>query len=129
MDCQPYFPFEVLQGRQQFTIANTPTTLIVFRFYKGALYDIIGTFKQTDFERVSSAFVEKYGKPNSDITQSYQNRFGATFTGRIMGWKNLVSSIQLSERTSDLDVSGVAFTHDDLHKQAEAAEPKSSPDL
>jgi hypothetical protein len=128
VDCKIYFDFEQIQGKQT-TIANVPTSLQLFRFFQGSLYTIFASFDQREFEHVNAAFVEKYGPPSSDTTQSYQNAFGATFQGKTVRWTNGISTLELVERSTDLKSSSVIFLHQQLSKQAEAARPKGKPDL
>ena len=115
-------------GWQPDTIANAPTTDLVFKFVDGLLYEINASFGSFKFEGVKAAFILKFGKPQSSEVASYQNRFGAKYEGEVLFWKNGVTSLILAELSGELDTSRVTFTHDALSRRAkDRRNPKIKP--
>ncbi len=127
-ECQIYFPFEKAEGKAAETIANVPADLM-FEFVDGKLWGISAVFKQTDFETVKKGFTEKFGDPKSSESRMYQNAFGATFSGQILGWNNGTSTILLVERNRNLNTSSVQMEHTDLAAIANGRRPKPKPDM
>jgi hypothetical protein len=125
--CKIFFPFEEREGPKS-TVANVPVVLL-FDFVDGKLYKIQASFRQEVFDKMRTAFTEKYGEPNVGETKTYQNAFGAGFTGQSLLWNNGVSSILLLERAIDLKTSMLMFLHASLGKEAKARKPKPKPDL
>jgi hypothetical protein len=125
--CQPYLFFEQSRG-QSFTVAEIETTAY-FDFFQGRLYHISAAFLNnggSNFKSMLEPFTGKYGAPTSQENHEYQNAFGAKFTGLIVVWDNSASRIVMSEIGADRDTSAVEFTHAQLKKKAEAAEPKKT---
>jgi hypothetical protein len=127
-ECQIYFPFEKAEGKAAETIANAPADLM-FEFVDGKLWGISAVFKQADFETVKKGFTEKFGDPKSSESKMYQNAFGATFSGQILGWNNGTSTILLIERNRNLNTSSVQMEHTALAAIAKARTSKSKPDM
>jgi hypothetical protein len=127
-ECQIYWPFEKLQRNAVETIANAPADLM-FQFVDGKLWEISAVFNQKDFETAKKAFIEKLGDPKSNESKVYENAFGATFSGLILGWDNGTSTILLVERNQNLNTSSIQMDHTALAAIAKARLPKPKSDI
>lgn len=79
------------------TVAGVLTDRIHYRFYKGKLCSISIDFPHFYFGAISRAFEAKYGKPTSTKLDSYENAFGATWTGTELYWERGKESIGIME--------------------------------
>lgn len=73
--------------------AGVIITSIDYRFYNDRLYQINMTFMANDYTTIKTAFNEKYGPPAKVTTQSFQNGFGARWTGELLIWEKGDQSI------------------------------------
>lgn len=88
-------PGERNQGALQF--AGTQAVSMFYRFYGGRLYEIEIHLTSHDYKDVKLAFIQKYGSPSSKDDKSYQNGFGARWTGEVVYWKSGTQEVALSE--------------------------------
>lgn len=61
---------------------------ILYRFRHSLLYQVDITFDSWLYPAISKAFIEKYGTPEKQGTENYQNVFGARWTGNNLSWRN-----------------------------------------
>lgn len=122
--CQPYIPYE----GQFFTIADIKTTAY-FDFFQNELYRMTAAFSNyggLNFKAMHESLIAKYGAPSKQISNEYQNSFGARVAGLTITWDNGVSTIELTEINGSKDQSAVVFTHKQTATDAAAAAPKGA---
>ncbi|RWG91425.1 hypothetical protein [Mesorhizobium sp.] len=90
--------------------ANTTTQSNYFYFYKprsGGDYVLfcieVGTAEVSKFEKISAAYVQKFGQPASVDVKDVQNGFGAVFQNVIVTFQNNSSVIRLTKFDGSLD--------------------------
>ena len=98
-------------------------------FYKDRLASIYFKFGQDKFETLKDALQQKFGKPASTEVKTYQNAYGAKFTGEYIVWSNGVSTITLEEMGGSRDQSVLLFSHTEIAgEQLKAKKAKAKPD-
>lgn len=113
------FPYETHAAKPNVpSIAGVSTDLYVYHFVDGRLYKITIFFSQTDFEKVLNAVKAKFGEPKARDTRTYQNSFGANFSGEVLLWNNAVSELNLFERAGRTDSSLLLVSHKELERVA-----------
>ncbi len=122
VNCSITFPFEAYRGGAP-TIGDVKTELLVHHFVDGKLYRISAWFPHDGYLKVAAGMIARHGPPAHRETNSYQNRFGATFTGEELIWDNAVSTIALTERFGDLNTSSLIFAHRKLSAIVETRTP------
>jgi hypothetical protein len=100
------------------TFAGLPVTEMV-SFYKGNLMSFYFQFPHDSYEQMRDAVKQKFGSPKESKQETYQNAYGATFTGESLIWTNEVSSVSVEEIAGDRDTSVVLFVNLALSKQKE----------
>ena len=113
---------------QAFTVANAPTTMHLFQFVDGRLYQIILSLKHDGFEGVRVGLIEKYGEPGQIKTVVPQNLYGAKFPSEEAGWIIGDSAIALTEYGANLE-TWLVYGNRELSELAKARKPKAKPDL
>jgi hypothetical protein len=89
----------------------------LFVFHRNAeqepfqLYLIMIKVPAESFAELLEAYEQRFGHPITLKQEEVQNKFGNVFKNRIATWKNSVSTIQLSERTSQVDQGEVMYFH------------------
>lgn len=61
------------------------------------------TFATDDFTTVKAALASKFGPPQSEATEHYENRLGASFAASKLSWTIGDTIIQLTERSTTID--------------------------
>jgi hypothetical protein len=113
------FPFEAYGSEGNIpTIAGVPTELFLYHFVNGKLYKITVLFSHNNFGKVLDALKAKYGEPKGKTSRTYQNSYGAKFTGEVILWENATSAMLLHERADRLDSSQLTLVHQELAKIA-----------
>jgi hypothetical protein len=113
------FPYEAHAAKRNIpSIAGAPADLFIYHFVDGKLYKITVFFSQSEFDTVAAAVTAKFGEHKSKDTRTYQNSFGATFTGDVFLWSNAVSELALFERAGSTKTSLLLMTHKELDKTA-----------
>jgi hypothetical protein len=125
INCRLDFPYQDLPGP---TIAGVNTDMLIYHFVDGQLYQITAWLPHSGFSEVKNAYVEKLGRPTAEDASTYQNAFGAKFSGETLTWKNGVSAMLLVERNGSVNDSAIYFVHTALHKKAEGRKPKARVD-
>ncbi len=92
--CNPS-PGDRNQSALQF--AGLQAGSMFYRFLGGRLYEIEIHLTSHDFADVKAAFTQKFGAPTRTTAESYQNGFGATWTGEVCHWKSGSQAIALTE--------------------------------
>jgi hypothetical protein len=122
VNCSITFPFEAFRGNAP-TIADVKTELLVHHFVDGKLYRITAWLPHDGYLKVKMGLIAKEGDPDREETSTYQNSFGATFTGESLTWTNAVSTITLTERFGRLDTSALVFEHRELAAMVHSRTP------
>ena len=113
------FPFEETgTSANKPTIAGAPAQQFVYKFVDGQLYEITIFFEHKDFDQVMAALKVKYGQPSGKDGRTYQNPFGASFSGEVVLWSNAASEMTILERAGKLDQSLLVLTHKALSRIA-----------
>ena len=92
--CNPS-PGERNQSALQF--AGVQAVSMFYRFLSGRLYVIEIHLTSHDYTDVKAAFILKYGSPTNTTSESYQNGYGATWTGQLCHWISGNQAIALTE--------------------------------
>lgn len=92
------------------------------------LGDVIISMNNNSYDNLSAALVAKLGAPSKSETKDLQNGIGNHFASQELTWDNGVSTIQLHQRSSKIDIMSLNYTHKALWaafavKQAAAEEP------
>lgn len=97
----------------------------VVTFYKSQLSSFYFRTDHDNYETLRDALKQKFGPPTSSEQKTYQNGYGASFTGEYLMWLNSTSSITLEEISGDRDHSVLLFSHTELIKaQNKAGKPE-----
>lgn len=103
------------------------TTSMFVTFYGQRLESISLTFDENVYSDLLHALQEKLGDPTTVERETYQNKFGATFTGAVVTWSNGISQVSLSEVNNDRDHCGLRFLSDELiSERAKRAKSKAN---
>jgi PEGA domain len=114
-------------AEQQTTYAGVPVESMQVSFYGQRLVSVSFSFGADAYETLRDALQEKFGKFASAATETYQNAFGATYSGAVVTWRNNVSTLVLSEISNDREHCGLNFWHNDLALAKErGARPKAN---
>lgn len=101
----------------------------VVGFFKGRLSSFYFGVSHDNYETLRDALKQKFGQPEKTEQKTYQNSYGAAFSGEYLLWSNGVSSITLEEIHGDREHSVLLFTHTDLtSEQVKAGKPKIKAD-
>jgi len=84
-------------NQDRLTVMGLQLESAIYRFYKSRLYEIDITASPSLFEVLQYGFRTKYGAPRSATTSSYQNGFGASWTGQNLYWERGRESIIFTE--------------------------------
>jgi hypothetical protein len=77
--------------------AGVQAVSMFYRFLGGRLNEIEIHLTSHDYMDVKAAFIQKYGTPTNTTSESYQNGYGASWTGEVCHWKSGNQAIALSE--------------------------------
>jgi len=78
-------------------IGGKSANSVLYRFYEGRLYQIEIAFYANYYGDISTAFRQKYGVPTVVNATSYQNGYGASWKGEVLGWKSFTQIILIAE--------------------------------
>jgi hypothetical protein len=92
------------------TLAERPVKSWEFEFVDAILYRTLVHFSHDHYDKIRDAFVVKYGRPKSARAESFQNHFGAQFTGDVLEWGEGDTVMALREFTTSRDVSALVMT-------------------
>lgn len=95
--------------KKKITIASVPVKAISLYYFDDILATIVITFAQTYFKDVKDALKERYGSPSNHSTETYVDRRGELFDGRIYEWENSVSIIDAVQFFSSAQNSAVVY--------------------
>lgn len=114
-------------------VGTAGTDEVAYMFYPddvGAprLGDIVISMNNTTFDRLAAALIGKLGSPLNSETKDLQNGVGNHFASQELTWDNGVSTVELHQRSSKIDIMSLVYTHKALRatfavKQAAAEEP------
>jgi hypothetical protein len=73
------------------------------------LYSIFVLFPEAQFSKLAPAYLEKFGKPQTDETKEVRNQVGAVFENRTLEWVKPTGTITLIQRVNHVDQSIVHY--------------------
>lgn len=115
------------------TIAGAPIAIMQLDYYEDRLFKIRLTVRSIDFGAITEALIAKHGKPYSDQQTQMAMGTGATYSTRVVVWRNTLSSIEVYQRWVAWDASEIVFSLNGVEKRERAIEKsramKSSKDL
>jgi hypothetical protein len=82
-------------------IAGEKVARVDYRFMNGRLYRISMPFASVHYAGIRGAFIQRYGSPTRSSDESFQNAYGARWTGEILVWSQGSQSIVLREGSQD----------------------------
>ena len=97
----------------------------IVSFYKQRLSSFYFVISAADYSGVRAALEQKFGKPASVESKTYQNGYGAKFQGEYVTWTNGISTIALEEMGSDKMHSTLMFGQLDILAEASKAKAKA----
>jgi hypothetical protein len=86
------------------SVGNIPVTLYL-DFLDGKLAGVSFTFPATEFETIRSAFVERYGKPSSQLNETAQSDTGVKVPNVMSFWIGETVDVTLAQVGASLDQS------------------------
>lgn len=86
------------------TVGDVPVMLYL-NFLDGKLAGVSFTFPASDFETIQSAFVERYGKPNSQLDEPVQTETGVRVPNVMNFWIGETVDVTLARVGPNLDES------------------------
>ena len=122
-------------GDNNLTFANAPLLSETSWFYKGHLYKVEMTLRNTfGLPDLMTALGEKFGKPASHEVTQLQNGFAAQFEQDVFKWNNGVSTLELSYSLKPDECPTVVFTLDApnrevTERQKNASQRKATSDM
>lgn len=84
-------------------IFSTPIAVISVRNGKVGTFHI--SFDESRFLKVHQLLSSKFGIPHSELVKEYKNLAGATLSGRKFSWSGNNVTIELEQRSSEMDKS------------------------
>jgi len=93
------------------TIAGVPVENLMLFFYDNKLHMITVGFASKDFDKVTEALKEKYGKAVPE-TEEVHNRMGAAFSNEKYTWAKSGEVLKAEKYASNIDTSRVTFQTD-----------------
>lgn len=129
VSCTKEFPFEYIQDESKTpTVAGVPTSLLVYQFVDGFLYQIYILLPHDGYHEVRRGLEKKWGPPTSQSNATAQNAMGATFSSSTSTWTNDVSRIQLMERAGRVDLTFLSYVDLELLEVVKERTPDTSAD-
>ena len=115
------------------TIAGVRTESVSVFLKDKHVTTILISFSEKDFDRVTAALGEKFGKPTKEENKAVQNRLGASFENAIKTWKNGDTVMVAMQRAGSLDKSRITIDGklfiDLARKEIEAQKKQEAKDL
>jgi hypothetical protein len=115
------------------SVAGAGIRYMRFQFYEGKLSSIYFSISSKTFDKASTALVDAYGKPTSDVTSMVSNRMGAQFENRRLTWSSTSGQISITRYVGDLDTSSVMYLSpegvEEAAKEENARRKKAAGDL
>ncbi len=108
------------------TVADVRLRDLVHKFIDGLLFQIVGFFDSSGFQRVHDAFATKYGAPTESTTETCHDAFGARQQGDKHVWSNPCGAIVLNEVAGDRETSQFVFLDRELTDKFNARKPAPS---
>jgi hypothetical protein len=104
---------------------------LFFYFVDDKLAIFSWNFNHKQFNEVVEKLTKKYESSSNLVKTQTQvaNRVGAVLPCEVFVWKNGVSTVVLSEYSSELDSSEVTVKHDALAAEFEQSKPSTTPNL
>ena len=115
-------------------IAHYSSGLGTYRFIKPSnssdpkLFEIFISLPSHGFQDVFDGLSKKFGKPKKIKKDEVQNRIGNRFENYRVEWNNGISSIEIAQRFSSIDIMSIRYEHIKLSRHYyREAEKKSAP--
>lgn len=102
---------------------------VEYKFMDGRLYEISITGNAGLLGEVMSGLQAKWGNPTTIISDTTQNKAGATFPHTVKTWVNSVAIIRLETPFSRIDDLNVSYSTADGLEKIEAIEKAANPDI
>ena len=112
--------------RQNFEYAGALPTLLMIEFKDDALVEVTADLPVHAFDAIAAAMRERFGPPNSDQQSTVQNRAGATFDNRELGWTRGDAVLTLTKRGGMIDESRLHFVGVQYLKEKEDQRAKDA---
>jgi hypothetical protein len=78
-------------------VAGFVVESVTYHFFENKLAAITMDFAPAVYEKIRSAFAEKYGKPSKVVHEDFQNGFGANWQGEVALWEQGTENVLLRE--------------------------------
>lgn len=78
-------------------------------FRDGQLVQVVIGFRSERFAELAAAMLERFGSAKQDETGQVQNRMGATFENRRLGWVSGRAALSIVQRTGSVDQGSVSL--------------------
>lgn len=101
------------EAREIMTVAGAFVTSIMFTLYDDRLARIYLSPHPNLFETVSTAFMDRYGKPNSAVVEAVVTRAGVKYENRKMVWLRPGGQIWLNRYGSSVTSSSLAYVSEE----------------
>lgn len=95
------------------SVAGALVRSMSFRFYDGKLGTISFTIASSLFDKVSTAFLDTYGKPTADEVTPFNTKGGQTYENRELQWHLPGGNILLQRLSGRIDNSRVLYASDE----------------
>lgn len=79
-----------------------------------------------DFEKLKDIFIQRYGKPHSDVTSEVKTRAGASFEDETLKWVGSKVTIVLSRYSDDINSYGASISVNQVQERYERAAAEKS---
>lgn len=92
------------------TYAGRPVSKIIASFSSNRLMSVSVHFEPSEFDAISSAMKEKYGKPSNSDEHVVQNRYGAKYKNERYIWATPGGMVSVDKYFGKIDESAVTLT-------------------
>lgn len=110
------------------SIGEFATREVRYKFLEGRMYEISIVTHTNLLKDVLDGLTAKWGKPDSVMNDTTQNRLGATFPHTIQLWANPVATVRLESPTRRIDELNVTYVTVDGAAKIRAVEKTINPD-
>ena len=91
------------------TVAGVGISFMMFSFFEGKLGMIAFRTPSAQFEKISTAFIDNYGKATTDQVEPFTTKGGQTYENRELQWQLPAGIIRLKRLSGRLDASTVNY--------------------
>jgi len=105
--------------RKRYSYGGHIPLSITGTFDENKLVSVYVKISERSFEGLLVAMQERFGPPSIDSRSTLQNRMGASFDNRRVGWERTGTVITITQRAGQVDEGSVFFTSAAYAKKAE----------